>query len=108
MSHPLNENKRKGKIAEKIAHDWLQKRNFHIGHWNEGKASRLPYDIICYKGKDGYAIDVKSGKKPTINLLSFHNLLNKKIKDIREEIRKEHLKAINKIGYIFVLMRKKK
>jgi len=97
---------KKGKWAEKKAAEWLQKRNYTICYTHQDKASNLPYDILCYKGRDGYALDVKTGKGPTISLKSLGKLMNKKHQEYvkeTEDKRIKELKKITKIGYIFVI-----
>lgn len=93
----------KGKIAEKRAKAWLESKEFTVDYWHEGKASNKPYDIICHSGKHKYAIDVKTGKNPSVSLKNFNNLLNKSIADIRLETKNSNLKKITRIGYIFVI-----
>jgi len=91
------------KKAERKAKRWLESNGFTVAYWHKGKASNKPYDIICYKGRDGYVIDVKTGKNPSVSLYNFNTLLNKSIEEIRSDTHNKHLKPINRIGYIFVI-----
>ncbi|MEM0358299.1 MAG: hypothetical protein QXL77_08035 [Candidatus Bathyarchaeia archaeon] len=98
----------KAKEAERIAKGWLEKRGFRIEYWHEGKASKKPYDILAVKKQRGklesWAIDVKTGKKPQINIKNFRDLIDMKEIEYKDretnEIRKfKH----NIIGYALVI-----
>ncbi|MFC1716616.1 hypothetical protein ACFL6S_23310 [Candidatus Poribacteria bacterium] len=96
----------KGKWAERTAAKWLRDHKFTICYSHKGKASNLPYDILCYKGRDVYALDVKTGKKPAISLISLAKLITKKHSDYVKETegrRIRELKKTTKIGYAFVI-----
>ncbi|MEM3641227.1 MAG: hypothetical protein QXH37_04840 [Candidatus Bathyarchaeia archaeon] len=63
--------------AEKIAKKWLEKRGFnvieafsrpHSGH----------YDIKASKDGEKWIIEVKTGKKPPLNIANFLKMINEK------------------------------
>ena len=81
------------KRAESLVKKWLKNRGYHIAYSHEGKPSNKPYDIIAKNRIKGinriWAIDVKSGKNPSVKLESFKKLLEDK--------------RFNMIGYAFVI-----
>ena len=78
--------------AEQQAKEWLEKiKKFKIEDWHKGKPSNKPYDILASKSRKQWAIEVKSGSNPSINLKSFQKLLE--------------MKNIDMIGFIFVVNR---
>ena len=69
--------------AEQRAKEWLEKiKGFKIEDWHKGKPSNKPYDILASKRGKLWAIEVKSGKKPTIKLSNFQKLLEMKNVDM--------------------------
>ena len=94
----------KGKEAEKIAVEWLKKRGFTIHYWHKGKASNKPYDILAEKGRERWAIDVKTGEKTGISLKRFRELLEKKeVEYTDEETKEKHKFRHNIIGYAIII-----
>ena len=81
------------KGAEKLAVKWLRKKGFRIDYSHKGKSSNEPYDIIARKRVNGinriWAIDVKSGKNPSVKLKNFKKLLEDR--------------RFNMIGYVFII-----
>lgn len=92
----------KFKKSEKIAKEWMEARGFKIEYWHEGKASNKPYDILAVKGKEKWAIDVKSGKKTGINIKKFRELLDKKEIEYSNKETKRKFRH-NVIGYAIVI-----
>lgn len=97
--------------AENIAKIWLEsKKKYKIEFWHEGKASNLPFDIICSKNEEIYAFDVKGGINPKLALKSFKKLLSLKKEDFVESTKHYRhkydlgdIKKPVKFGYIFVI-----
>lgn len=93
----------KGKKAEKIAVRWLEKRGFTICYWHEGKASGEPFDILAEKGKERWAIDVKTGRKTGINLERFKELIDKiEVEYCDKESNEKRKFRHNIVGYAIV------
>ncbi len=75
--HKLNRKKlaNKSLLAEKAVTRWLQRRGFEIiESFNKHHAG--PYDIKARKGNNRWIIEVKSGKRPPINIENFRKMLD--------------------------------
>ncbi len=100
----MKQSRIKGREAEKIAVEWLKKRGFIIHYWHKGRASNKPYDILAEKGRERWAIDVKTGEKTGINLKRFRELLEKKeLEYMDEETKEKHKFRHNIIGYAIII-----
>jgi Holliday junction resolvase-like predicted endonuclease len=60
----------KGKplAAEKLVVRWLKKQGYTILDSHKGKLRPKPYDIKAAIGGEKWIIDVKTGKKPGVNI----------------------------------------
>lgn len=61
--------------AEKLVVRWLKSQGYTILDSHRGKLSPKPYDIMAAKAGERWIIDVKTGKKPGVNIDSIEKML---------------------------------
>lgn len=90
-----NEIRKKYPKAEQQAKEYLEKiKRFKIEDWHKGKPPNKPYDILASKKGKRWAIEVKSGSNPSINLKNFQKLLKMKNIDMIGVIKNDKLSFV--------------